>query len=115
MGRIGQKVKKGAMFGAKVVGGAILGASALAGGAGIGVKSTGDYDIGSGAPELTDNSVLIRQMAEVGRQSSSNQGSSAANSPFDDDDFDMSGFGSSGFGTGVFKKGGRVRKYKKHC
>ena len=110
MGRIGQKVKKGAMFGAKVVGGAILGASALAGGAGIGVKSTGDYDIGSGAPELKDNSVLIRQMAEVGRQSSS-----SANSPFDDDDFDMSGFGSSGFGTGVFKKGGRVRKYKKHC
>ena len=101
MGRIGHKLKKGAMFGAKVVGGAILGASALAGSGAIGVKSTGDYSTGGGAPELQRPAVAPQQ---------------PTGDSMDDEfgDFDDA-FGSSGFGLAGFKKGGRVKKYKKHC
>jgi len=102
MGRIGHKLKKGAMFGAKVVGGAILGASALMGSGAIGVKSTGVREdmISGGAPEL--------QRPAVAPQAPSGD-------PFDDEFGGDDAFGSSGFGLAGFKKGGRVKKYKKHC
>ena len=103
MGRIGHKLKKGAMFGAKVVGGAILGASALMGSGAIGSKSTGVREdmISGGAPEL--------QRPAVAPQAPSGDSMDDEFGDFDD------AFGSSGFGLAGFKKGGRVKKYKKHC
>ena len=100
MGRIGHKLKKGAMFGAKVVGGAVLGASALMGSGAIGSKSTGVREdmISGGAPEL-----------QVAPQAPSGDSMDDEFGDFDD------AFGSSGFGLAGFKKGGRVKKYKKHC
>tara|TARA_R110000868_G_scaffold94244_2_gene260184 strand:- start:591 stop:932 length:342 start_codon:yes stop_codon:yes gene_type:complete len=113
MGRIGQKVKKGAKFGAKVVGGAILGVSVLAGSGAIGMKSTGDgSQFDTGAPELPAFNRRVPRQEPVGnlfQGIASGVGGrhgdflAGAESEFDD------------FGAFSLKKGGRVRKYKKHC
>ncbi len=110
MGRLGQKVKKIGATGMKL-GAGVIGLGAAMGGAfGVGMKMTGDGDLGSGAsiegefnkrvsPPEEPLGNLFKGISEGvgGRQGQFLQ---AAEADFDD------------FDTFTFKKGGRVGKKK---
>lgn len=121
MGRLGQKVKKIGATGMKI-GAGVIGLGAAVGGAfGLGLKSTGDGDLGQGASVEGEFNRRVSPPAEpvgnlfsgIAEGVSGRQGEFLRQAEADFDDFDDFGaeFGSSGFGQGL-RKGGRVRRKK---
>lgn len=110
MGRLGQKVKKIGATGMKI-GAGVIGLGAAVGGAfGVGLKSTGDYDIGSGASVEGEFNRRVSPPAEpvgnlfagIAEGVGGRQGEFLRQAEAEFDDFD----------TEFFKKGGRVRRKK---